>query len=168
MEEVDNLPEPLKHHSLGECCVWGVELPVSGTRLCEDCWRILRNIERERWLGEKGPVAIFFGVSFRNTAVGVVYTEKALSNNTFPVIPPKKKPLHLEWRWNPVTQQMEQIDDPPEEVVWLFWQDCKDGKTKSKVFWGMYEVMDYVGALQAQGHKVSKAGIKIFPIRRGE
>lgn len=168
MEEDLDLPEPLKPHSLDECQVCGAELAYIGTRLCDNCRATLRDMERKKWWGENGPVAVFFGVAVKKLSMGFLLAGETRADISFPLIQPKKKLLHMEWEWNPTTQRMEVNENPPEEMCWLFWQDCNDRKTKSKVFWGVCNALDYMEVLQAQGHTVTKCGIKIFPLRRGD
>ena len=168
MEEDLDLPEPLKHHALDECRVCGAELPYPGARLCDACRETLRDMERKKWLGENGPVAVFVGIAYRKFSVGIALTEPSLVDSKFPIIPRKRKRFHMAWQWNPATQKMELDEDPPEEVCWLFWQDRDTKEVKSKVFWGTGEALDYMDQLKDQGHTVRKAGIKIFPICGGE
>lgn len=170
MGEDLNLPEPLKTHSLNECQVCGEELLYTGTQLCDKCWETLRDMERKKWLGEDSPAAVFLGITYRRFAVGILLTEKTVSGDAFPLIPPQKRLLRfsMEWDWNPITQKMERVENPQEKVCWLFWYDRNDGQTKSEVFWDVGEALEYMTLMQTQGHTVTKAGFKIFPIHGGE
>lgn len=124
-------------------------------------------MELTKWLGKDVPEAVFLGLTSPKLSIGISVSKQAILHDGYPLMQPVKSDILMAWQWNPDTKAMEVIDDPVEDVCWLFWMDRVDGKTKSKVFWGTGEALEYMSDLQAQGHMVTKAGIKIFPVQRG-